>query len=123
VIERKTQETGDGRWTSTGLTLVNFKNLVHRGDQITDEPYVLIFQVEQVFYVDDERDHDWACAVRTKHRNVYDVGQGQGPNDDQANYHESEPLQLDHNRHYDPQEEDVDYVKTNLPPIEAYVIS
>jgi hypothetical protein len=64
VIERKTQETGDGRWTSTGLTLVNFKNLVHRGDQITDELYVLIFQVEQVFYVDDERDPDWACAVR-----------------------------------------------------------
>jgi hypothetical protein len=24
-----------------GLMLVNFKNLIHRGDQITDEPYVL----------------------------------------------------------------------------------
>jgi hypothetical protein len=31
-----------------GLTLVNFKNLVHRGDQITDEPYVLTSQVKQV---------------------------------------------------------------------------
>ena len=32
-----------------GLMLVNFKNLVHRGDQITNEPYVLTSQVEQVF--------------------------------------------------------------------------
>jgi hypothetical protein len=106
-----------------GLTLVNFKNLVHRGDQITDEPYVLTSQVEQVFYVEDERDPDWACTVRTKPRNVYDVGQGQGPDDEQPNYHESEPLQLDHNHHYDPQEEDIDYVRTDLPPIEAYMIS
>jgi hypothetical protein len=29
-----------------GLMLVNFKNLVHRGDQITDEPYMLTFQVK-----------------------------------------------------------------------------
>jgi hypothetical protein len=42
-----------------GLTLVNFKNLVHRGDQVTDEPYVLTSQVEQVFYVEHGRDHDW----------------------------------------------------------------
>ena len=34
-----------------GLTLVNFKNIVHRGDQIIDELYVLTSQVEQVFYV------------------------------------------------------------------------
>jgi hypothetical protein len=53
---------------------------------------------------------------------VYDVGQGQGPDDEQPNYHESVPLQLDHNHHYDPQEEDVDYVRADLPPIEAYVI-
>jgi hypothetical protein len=65
-----------------GLTLVNFKNLVHRVDQITDELYVLTSQLEQVFYIDDERDPDWACTVKTKPRNVYDVGQGQGPHDD-----------------------------------------
>jgi hypothetical protein len=81
------------------LTLVNFKNLVHKGDKITDEPYVLTSQVSQVFYIKDDRDPNWAYAVRTKPRNVYDVGQGQGPDDDQANYHESEPLQLDHNHH------------------------
>jgi hypothetical protein len=73
---------------------------------------VLTSQVEQVFYVEDERDPDWACAVRTKPRNVYDIGQGQGSDDEQPNYHESEPLQLDHNHHYDSQEEDIDYVRT-----------
>jgi hypothetical protein len=48
---------------------------------------------------------------------------GQGVDDDQANNHESEPLQLDHNHHYDPHPEDIDYVRTDLPPIEVYVIS
>ena len=103
--------------------LVNFKNLVHRGDQITDESYMLTSQVKQVFYVEDGRDTDWACAVRTKPRNVYDVSQSQRPDDEQPNFHESVPLQLDHNHHYDPQEEDVDYVRTDLLPIEAYMIS
>jgi hypothetical protein len=102
-----------------GLTLVNFKNLVHMGDNITDEPYVLTSQVSQVFYVDDDRDPNWACAVRIKPRNVYDVGQGQGVDDEQANYHESEPFQLDHNHHYDPHPDDIDYGRTDLPPIEA----
>jgi hypothetical protein len=36
---------------------------------------VLTSQVDQVFYVEDERNQDWACIVRTKPRNVYDVGQ------------------------------------------------
>ena len=105
------------------LTLINFKNLVHRGDKITDEPYMLTSQVSQVFLVKDYRDPDWACAVRTKPRNVYNIGQGQGADDDQPCYHESEPLQLDHNHHYDPHLDDIDYVKTDVPPIEAYVIS
>jgi hypothetical protein len=79
----RTDNTRDRGWKldKHGLTLVNFKNLVHKGDQITNEIYVLTSQVEQVFYVEDERDPNWACAVRTKPRNVYDVGQGQGPDD------------------------------------------
>jgi hypothetical protein len=61
------------------LLLVNFKNLVHRREQTIDEPYVLTSQVDLIFYVKDERNPDWACAVRTKSRNVYDVGQGERP--------------------------------------------
>jgi hypothetical protein len=105
------------------LTLVNFKNLVQREDKITDEPYVLTSQVSQVYYVNDDRDLDWACTMRTKPKNVYDVAQGQGADDDQANYHKNESLQLDYNHHYDPHPDDVDYVRIDVLPIEAYVIS
>jgi hypothetical protein len=71
-----------------GLVLVKFNHLIHRGELITNEPYVLTSQVDQFFYVEDERNPDWACALRTKPRNMYDVGQGQGPNDASATYHE-----------------------------------
>jgi len=77
-----------------GLVFVNFNHLVHRGELITDEPYVLTSQVDQVFYVEDGRNPTWVCAVRTKPRNVYDVGQGEGSNDAGATYHECVPLIL-----------------------------
>jgi hypothetical protein len=48
------------------LVFVNFNHLVHRVELITDEPYVLTFQVDQVFYVEDGRNPDWVCVVRTK---------------------------------------------------------
>ena len=77
-----------------GLTFVNFKNLIHTGERETDDPYVLTNQIDQVFYVEDKRNPDWACTVRTKPKNVYDVDQGQGINDERDNYHESEPLNM-----------------------------
>jgi hypothetical protein len=58
--------------------LVNFNRLVHRGDREIDDPYVRTSQVDQVFYVEDERNPGWAYVVRTKPRNVYDDGQGDG---------------------------------------------
>jgi hypothetical protein len=42
-----------------GLIFVNFKNLVHKGEIIIDEPYVLTSQVDHIFYIEDERDRDW----------------------------------------------------------------
>jgi hypothetical protein len=69
----------------------------------------------------DERNPDWACNVRTKPRNMYDVGQGQGPHDACANCHKSEPLLLNNNHDHDPQD-DFKYVQPNLPPTNAYVI-
>jgi hypothetical protein len=50
------------------------------------------------------------------------VGMGQVADDDQPSYHETEPPQLDHNHHYDPHPDDIDYTRTDVPPIEAYVI-
>jgi hypothetical protein len=67
-----------------GLVFVNFNYLVHRGELIIDEPYVLTSQVDQVFYVEDGRNPDWFCSVRTKPQNVYNVGQGEGSHDEGA---------------------------------------
>jgi len=92
-----------------GMVLVNFNRLVHRGDQETDDPYVLTSQVDQVFYVEDERNPGWICAVRTKPRNVYDVGQGDGSRDACDNYHECEPFPLIEINDNDPSD-DFDHV-------------
>jgi hypothetical protein len=102
-----------------GLVLVNFKKLVHTGKLITDEPYVLITQVDQVFYVEDKRDPGWACAVRTKPRNVYDVGD-EGHDDACANYHECEPLLLTSNNDHDLRD-DFDHIRPDLDLIPVYV--
>ena len=39
-----------------GFPLVNFTRLIHVGDEPMDEPYVLAFEVSQVFYVEDKSD-------------------------------------------------------------------
>jgi hypothetical protein len=52
---------------------------------------------------------NWAYAVRTKPKNVYDVGQGQGSNDASVNYHKIEPLLLSSNHDVNPPN-DINYV-------------
>ena len=44
------------------------------GGQLIDEPYVLAPQVSQVFYVKDVRHKDWTVEVKTKPKEVFDVG-------------------------------------------------
>jgi hypothetical protein len=103
-----------------GLVLVNFKKLVHTGKLISDEPYVLTTQVDQVFYVEDERDPGWACAIRTKPRNIYNVG-GEGHDDACANYQKCEPLLLTSNNDHDLQD-DFDHIQPDVDLIPAYVL-
>ena len=57
-----------------GIPLVNFSRLIHTGGQLIDEPYVLASQASQVFYVEDVRHKDWAVVVKTKPREVFEVG-------------------------------------------------
>jgi hypothetical protein len=38
-----------------GFILVNFNHLIHTGEQIIDEPFILSSQASQVYYVADER--------------------------------------------------------------------
>ena len=47
-----------------------------------DEPYVLASQALQVFYVEDVRYKDWAVVVKTKPREVFDVGINASHDDD-----------------------------------------
>ena len=57
-----------------GFPLVNFLRLIHTGDRLIDEPYVLASQASQVFYEEDVRHRDWVVVVKTKPREVFDVG-------------------------------------------------
>jgi hypothetical protein len=108
-----------------GIPLVSFKRLIHKGDRITDDPYVLSSQVSQVYYVEDERHPDWAVVVSTKPRHVYDIGQGgeENDDDDNGNYRENEPY--NRNINADPNDADNDNVecaRDNVPAIEVSVL-
>jgi hypothetical protein len=100
---------------------VNFNHLVHMGELIQDEPYVLTSQVDQVFYVEYGTNPNWVCAVRTKPCNVYDIGQGDGSNEDGTTYHECVPLVLATDDLPDTNDE-FEYDRPDIDPIEAPVI-
>ena len=72
-----------------GFPLVNFTRLIHKGDRLIDEPYVLASQASQVFYVEDPRHKDWMVVVKTKARDVFDVGTGASSDDDVDNFCEN----------------------------------
>lgn len=99
-----------------GMVLVNFDRLVHSGDQKTNDPYVLTSQVDQVFYV--AWNPGWACAMRTKPRNVYDDGQGDKSHDASDTYHECELFLLTRINNNDPSG-DFDHARPDSDPILA----
>ena len=65
-----------------GFPLVNFSRLIHTGDRLIDEPYVLTSQASQVFYVEDVRHKDWVVVLKSKPREVFDVGINASNDDD-----------------------------------------
>ena len=78
-----------------GFPLVNFSRLIHTGGRLIDEPCISASQVSQVFYVEDVRHKDWAMVVKTKPREVFDVGFNASHDDDDddddemGTYHEN----------------------------------
>lgn len=58
-----------------GDTLVNFSRLIHTGAELKDDPFVFSSQVEQVFYVQLPGDENWSSVVRTKPRDLFDMGE------------------------------------------------
>jgi hypothetical protein len=58
--------------------------------------------------------------VRTKPRNVYDVGLGEGSHGAVTTYHECEPLVLTSGNLHDPND-DFEHNRPNIDPIEVRV--
>jgi hypothetical protein len=79
-----------------------------------------VFKKKKKKIVDVRRNPDWVCAVRTKPRNVYDVGQGEGSHDAGVTYHECEPLVLTTGDLHDMNDE-FKHDKPNIDSIEAPV--
>jgi hypothetical protein len=98
--------------------LANFKNLIHTGARITDDPFVLPNHVSQVYYVEDPKNPNWAVDVMAKPRNVYDVGSGESDDYAEADsYHEDEPFII--NVMGDVGFDDINCARTNVPATEA----
>ena len=81
-----------------GFSMVNFTHLIHGGDKIMDEPYVLASQVTKVFYVEDKRHKHWYIVVKTKVRDVFDAGIGpQHEENDVYSFSENVPYNISTN--------------------------
>jgi hypothetical protein len=105
-----------------GFDLLNFNNLIHTGARITDDPFVLPSQISQVYYVQDPIHPNWNVAVKTKPRNVYDVGEGESSDYAEADsYHEHEPFNVNVTGDVgiDFGNDDIDCARTNVPATEA----
>ncbi|WOL17932.1 hypothetical protein Cni_G26725 [Canna indica] len=57
-----------------GFPLVNFSKLIHTGKNLSDDPFVLVSQVQQVYYVHDALEENWWVPARVKSRNLIDDG-------------------------------------------------
>ena len=78
-----------------GFLVINFSRLIHTGGRLIDEPYVLASQASQVFYVEDVRHKDWVVVVKTKPREVFDIGINASHDDDEVGtYHENVPYNI-----------------------------
>ncbi|XP_071697780.1 uncharacterized protein [Rutidosis leptorrhynchoides] len=55
--------------------LVNFSRpLVHTGEALKDDPFIISSQAKQVFYIKDLKDGAWSHVIMTKPRDTYDMG-------------------------------------------------
>jgi hypothetical protein len=54
------------------FTLVNFKHLMYKKDSVSDEPYILASQADQVWYSKDPIDQDWNVVVPMTPRYGFD---------------------------------------------------
>lgn len=62
------------RTNEDGSVCVNFSKLMHTGRNLQDDPFVFSSQAKQVFYVEDEMRKGWLHVVKTKPRDLFDLG-------------------------------------------------
>ncbi|KAK8916336.1 hypothetical protein KSP39_PZI022450 [Platanthera zijinensis] len=55
------------------FTILNFNHLLYRQNKMTDEPFILATQAEQICYVKDPLDPDWEVVMKLTARNSFDV--------------------------------------------------
>ena len=57
-----------------GGASVNFSKLMHTGKSLQDDPFIFSSQAKQVVYVEDELRKGWLHVIRTKRRDLFDLG-------------------------------------------------
>ncbi|CAO2816106.1 unnamed protein product [Amaranthus hypochondriacus] len=62
-----------------GATLVNISRKLK-----TNEPFALVSQIEQVFYVPTHNEPQWRIVIKTKPRNYFDFPNDEYDNDDES---------------------------------------
>ena len=55
------------------FTLVNFKHLLYRENQVADEPFIIASQAEQVWYIQNPVELDWHVVVKATGRDYFDM--------------------------------------------------
>lgn len=70
------------------FTLVNFDHLMYKDNQLSDEPFILATQAEQVFYSSDPLEPKWQVVLKMSRRDNYDIYSSL----DQADMYSSQPL-------------------------------
>ena len=55
------------------FTLVNFNRLLSPTDRVSNEPYILSSQAEQVWYVPDPLEPDWQVVVKMSQKGLFDM--------------------------------------------------
>lgn len=59
---------------ANGDACVNFSKLMHTGRYLHDDPFVFSSQAKQVFYTEDGIQKGWLHVVKTKPRDLFDLG-------------------------------------------------
>ncbi|GJS73633.1 zinc finger, CCHC-type containing protein [Tanacetum coccineum] len=77
-----------------GFPLVNFSRpLIHTGEKLQDDPFIISSQARQVFYIDDLKDAGWSHVIIALPRDIFNMG-NKVISDDDESYTQCMPYNL-----------------------------